>query len=99
MQCAAHLELPGRTELVQVVLGNLSNLQKPCLSIVIDNGTTLDIGLGLVSDLHDVLGLRVNHGLHNVEVDNSTQIVDVGNENVFLAGGNEFLKKTRVADC
>jgi hypothetical protein len=93
----AHLELPGRAELVQVVLGDLGNLEKPCLSIVINDGTTLDIGLGLVGDFHNVLGLRVDHGLHNVEINNGTQVVDIGNENVFLSSGDELGEETRVA--
>jgi hypothetical protein len=93
----AYLEFPGRAELVQVVLGDLSNLEEPCLSIVINDGTTLDIRLGLVGDFHNVLGLRVDHGLHNVEINNGTQVVDVGNENVFLSSGNELGEETRVA--
>jgi hypothetical protein len=80
-----------------VVLGDLGDLKKPCLSIVINDGTTLDIRLGLVGDFHDVLGLRIDHGLHNVEINNGTQIVDVGNENVFLSSGNELGEETRVA--
>jgi hypothetical protein len=93
----AYLELPGRAELVEVVLGDLSDLQKPCLSIVINDGTTLDIRLGLVGNFHDVLGLGVDHGLHDVEINNGTQVVDVGNENVFLSSGDELGKETRVA--
>lgn len=80
-----------------MVLGDLSNLEKSDLSIVVDNRSTLDIRLGLVSDLHDVLGLRVDHGLHDVEVDDGTQVVDVGDENVLFSSGNEFVKETRVA--
>ena len=93
----AHLEFPGGAEFVEVVLGDLSDLEKPCLSIVINDGTTLDIGLGLVGDFHNVLGLRVDHGLHDVEINNGTQVVDVGDENVFLSSGNELGEETRVA--
>jgi hypothetical protein len=80
-----------------VVLGDLSDLQKPSLSVVVNDGTTLDVCLGLVGDLHDVLGLGVDHGLHDVEVDDGTQVVDVGDEDVLLAGSNELVEETRVA--
>jgi len=93
----AYLELPGGAELVQVVLGDLGDLKEPCLAVVINDGTTLDIGLGLVGDLHNVLGLRVDHGLHDVEINNGTQVVDVGNEDVFLSSGDELGEETRVA--
>jgi hypothetical protein len=99
IRVTAYLELPGGAELVEVVLGDLSDLQKPCLSIVINDGTTLDIRLGLVGNFHDVLGLGVDHGLHDVEINNGTQVVDVGNENVFLSSGDELGKETRVAVC
>lgn len=82
-----------------MVLGDLSDLQKPCLSIVINDGSTLDVCLGLVGDLHDVLGLRVDHGLHDVEVDDGTQVVDVRDENVLLACSNKLVKETRVAEA
>jgi hypothetical protein len=95
----AHLELPGRAELVKVVLGDLGDFQQSCLSVVINDGSTLDVGLGLVGDLHDVFGLRVDHGLHDVEINDGTQVVDVGDEDVFLAGGNELVEETRVASC
>jgi len=90
------LELPGGAELVQVVLGHLRDLKQPCLALVVDNGTTLDIRLGLVGDFHDVLGLSVDHGLEDVEVDDGTQVVDVGDEDVLFAGGNELLEETGV---
>ena len=90
------LELSGGAELVEVVLGDLSNFEQSDLSVVVDDGTTLDVGLGLVSDLHDVLGLRVDHGLHDVQVDDRTEVINVGNEDVLLSGGDEFVEETRV---
>ena len=80
-----------------MVFGHLRHLQQPHLAIVVDNSTALDIGLGLVGDLHDVLGLVVDHGLHNVEVDDGAEVVDVGDEDVFFAGGNELVEEARVA--
>jgi hypothetical protein len=95
--CTTNLELPGRAELVQVVLRHLSDLEQSDFSIVVDDRTSLDIRLGLVGDLHDILSLAVDHGLHNVQVDDGTQVVDVGDEDVLFTGGNELVKKTRVA--
>lgn len=80
-----------------MVFWHLSDLKKPDSSLVVDDCTTLDIGLGLVGDLHDVLGLTVDHCLHDVEVDDGTQVVDVGDEDVFLSSGNELLEETGVA--
>ena len=49
------LELLDRLELVDVLLGDLGNFQKTCSAVVVNDGTTLDISLGLVSQFHDVL--------------------------------------------
>lgn len=91
------LEFSSAAELIKVILGNLRNLEQPRLAIVVNDGTTLDVGLGLVSDFHNVFGLSVNHGLEDVEIDDSTKIVDVGDEDVLLACSNELVKKARVA--
>lgn len=91
------LEFSSAAELIKVILGNLRNLEQPRLAIVVNDGTTLDVGLGLVSDLHNVFGLSVNHGLEDVEIDDSTKIVDIGDEDVLLACSDELVKKARVA--
>jgi len=90
------LELSSRAELIQVVFWHLGDLEKPDSSLVVDDCTTLDVGLGLVGDLHDVLGLTVDHCLHDVEVHDGTQVVDVGDEDVLLSSRNELLEETRV---
>ena len=79
-----------------MVLGDLGDLEKADLTIVVDDRSTLDVGLGLVSDLHDVLGLAVDHGLHDVQVDDGAEVVDVGDEDVLLSGSDELVKETRV---
>lgn len=81
-----------------MVLGNLGNLEKSGLALVVDDGSTLDVGLGLVSDLHDVLGLGVDHGLEDVEVNDGTEVVNVGDEDVLLAGLNELVEEARVGE-
>ena len=93
----AHLELPGGAEFVEVVLGDLSDLEQSDLAVVVDDRSTLDVRLGLVRDLHDVLGLRVDHRLHDVQVDDSSQVVNVRDEDVLLAGGNELVEQARVS--
>ena len=94
---STHLELPGRAELVQVIFRNLGHFQQPRLPFVINDGTALDVGLGLVCDFHDIFGLRIHHRLEDVEIDHSAEVVYVRDEDIFLAGGEELLQKTRVA--
>jgi hypothetical protein len=50
-------------ELVDMLLGDLSDLEEAGLglALVVDDGATLDISLGLVGQLHDVLGAGLNH--------------------------------------
>ena len=75
------LELFDGLELVYVLLRNLRDFKKTDGALVINDGTTLDIGLCLISQLHDVLSLGVNHVLQDAEIDDSTQVVGVGKEN------------------
>ena len=76
------LELLDGLELVDVLLGDLGDLEQAGLALVVDDGTTLDIGLGLVGQLHDVLGLGLNHVLQDAEIDNGAEVVSVGQEDV-----------------
>ena len=94
-----NLEFSSAAEFIKVILGNLSNLEQPRLAIVVNDGTTLDVGLGLVSDLHDVFGLSIHHGLEDVEIDYSTKVVNVGDEDVLLACSDELVKEARVAEA
>jgi hypothetical protein len=71
-----------------MILWHLRDLQQPSLALVINNSTTLDIRLGLVGNLHDILRLTIDHGLHDIEVDDSAQIVNVGDEDVFFTSSN-----------
>ena len=75
-----------------MILGHLCDFQQPDIAIVVDNGSSLDVRLGLVCDLHDVLCLRVDHGLENIEIDDRSEIVDVGDEDVFFSSGNELVE-------
>lgn len=90
------LELSDRLEVFDVLRRDLSDFQKSDAAIVVDDGTTFDIGLGLVGDLHQELRLRIDHMLENPKIDIGTEIVDVGDEEVLFAGGNELVEETRV---
>ena len=80
-----------------MIFGDLCDFQQSDITIVVDDGSALDIGLGLVCDFHDVLCLSVDHSLEDVEVDNSSEIVDIGDEDVFLSSGDELVQQARVS--
>jgi len=92
------LELLDGLELVDVLLGNLSNLEKSDRALVVNDGTTLDIGLGLVGQLHNVLGIALNHVLQNTEIDNGTQVVSVRQENNLNTTLKQLVKDARVIE-
>lgn len=90
------LELLDRLELVDVLLGHLSNLEQTDGALVVNDGTTLDISLGLVGQLHDVLGLGLNHVLQDAQIDNGAQVVNVGQEDDLDTTLNELVEDSRV---
>lgn len=90
------LELLDGLELVDMLLGDLSNLEQANGALVVDDGTTLDIGLGLVGQLHDVLGVGLHHVLQDAQVNNGTQVVDVRQEDDLNATLDQIVKNTRV---
>jgi len=92
------LELLDRLELVDVLLGNLCDFEKTGLALVVNDGTTLDISLGLVGQLHDVLSLGVNHVLEDLEVDDSAEVVSVGKEDNLNTTLDELVEDTRVVE-
>lgn len=58
-----------RLEVFDMLRRNLSNLKQSHRTVIVDEGTTLDVGLGLVGDLHQEFGLRFNHMLKDFLVD------------------------------
>jgi hypothetical protein len=90
------LELLNGLELVNMLLGNLCDFEQANGALVVDNGTTLDVSLGLVGQLHDVLGVGLHHVLEDAEIDDSTQVVYVGQEDDLDASVEELLENTRV---
>ena len=92
------LELLDRLELVDVLLGNLGNLKETGLALVVNDGATLDVSLGLVGQLHDVLSARLDHVLEDVEVDDSAEVVGVGEEDNLNTTLEELVKDARVVE-
>ena len=92
------LELLDGLELVDVLLGHLGNLQQTGLALVVDDGTTLDISLGLVGQLHDVLGTGVGHVLQDTEVHDGTQVVRVGQEDILDTALKELVEGAGVVE-
>lgn len=90
------LELLDRLELVDVLLGDLGNLEQADRAVVVNDGATLDISLGLVGKLHDVLGLGLHHVLQDAQVDNAAQVVDVGEEDDLDAALEQLVEDARV---
>lgn len=92
------LELLDRLEVLDVLGGNLGNFEQTDRTLVVDERTSLDIGSGLVSDLHEELGTRLDHVVEDTLVDGGTQIVDVGDKDVLLAVGDELVEESRVVE-
>lgn len=92
------LELLDRLELVDVLLGDLGNLEESDRALVVDDGTTLDVSLGLVGQLHDVLGVGLHHVLQDSQVNNGSQVIDVGQEDDLDATLQELVEDSRVVE-
>ena len=58
--------------------------------------SSLNVGSGLVSDLHDELDLRLEAEVEDGEVDGGSEIVNVGEEDVLAALVNKILHQAGV---
>ena len=58
-----------RFEILHVFRRNLGDLKESNLTFVINKSSTLDVSLGLVSDLHQKVGLAVDHVFEDWLVD------------------------------
>jgi hypothetical protein len=90
------LELLDRLELVNVLLRDLSDLEEAGLALVVDDGATLDISLGLVGKLHDVLRAGLDHVLEDVKVNDGAEVVGVGKEDNLNTALEELVESARV---
>lgn len=77
---------------------HLGDFKQADVAIIIDNGTTLDVSPGLVRQLHQKFSLAVGKVLQDGHVDIGAKVVNIGDENVLLAGSNELLKQARVLE-
>jgi len=93
------LELSNRFEILDVIRRDLSDFEESYTSLVVDQSSSLDISLGLVSNFHQELSTRLVHVFQNVLIDDSSQVVNVGNEKVFFSLTQEFVDQSRVHDC
>lgn len=87
-------ELFDGSEVAFVFSGNLGDFEEADLAVVIDDCTTLDIRLGLVSDFHDEFSASFDHVFEDGRIDSCPQIVDIGDENVVDALLDEFIQLT-----
>ncbi len=90
------LELLDGLEFILAALWHLGDFEQTDRSLIVDDGSTLDIGLGLVSQLHDVLCLGFDHVLEDSEINNSAQVVDVGKEDNLNTSLDELVQNARV---
>jgi len=90
------LELLDGLELVDVLLRDLGDLKETGLSLVVNDGATLDVSLGLVGKLHDVLGAGFDHVLEDVEVNDGAKVVSVGEEDDLNTTLEELVESARV---
>lgn len=65
------LELPDRLEVLNVFRWDLCDFEQPNRALVVDEGTTLHIGLGLVGQLSKEFALRVDKVLQAIVLDHS----------------------------
>lgn len=65
-------ELFDGSEVALMFRGYLSDFKETDLTVVIDDGTTLDIGLGLIRDFHNELGSGLDHVFEDGGIDRGT---------------------------
>lgn len=103
-----------RFEILHMFRRNLGDLEESNLTFVINKSSTLDVSLGLVSDLHQKVGLAVDHVFEDWLVDaihksescgreytinsHSTQVVRIGDKEVFLSICQELVENARLSD-
>jgi len=94
--CIEVFELFDTLELLDVVRWDLGNFQKTDGTLIVDDGTTLDICLCFVGQFHNVLSLSFDHVVEDVHVDNGTEVVDVADKDVFLSASDHGVEGAAV---
>lgn len=77
---------------------HLGNFQQTNLTIIVNDRTTLDIGLRLVGQLHQELSLALDKVLQDTQINIGTQVIDVGDEDMLLASRDELVEQSRVLE-
>lgn len=74
-----------------MILRNLRDFEKSDFVSIFDEGSSLNVSPGFVSDLHEELapgripGFLSSQKVKDVQVDRCTQVVNVGNKHVLFA--------------
>jgi hypothetical protein len=64
--------------------------------LILNERSSLNVGPGLVGDLHDELDLRLEAEVEDGEVDGGSEVVNVGEEDVLAALVNKILHQAGV---
>ena len=68
------------------------------MSLVLDQSSSLDVGPGLVCDLHHELPAVADHHVEDVQVHRGAQVVNVGDEAVFLTSLDKLIQKAGIVE-
>ncbi len=63
------------------------------MSLVVNDRSSLDVRFGLIRQLHQELGLALNKVFQNTEINISTKVVHVRDEDVFFSGIDQTREK------
>jgi len=96
--CVEVLELFNALEFLDVIGRDLSDFEESYCSIVVNDGTTLDIRFCLIGQFHDVLGFSLDHVLKDIQVDDRTEIVDVANKDDLLSTTDQVIEGATVGE-
>lgn len=92
------LEFAHALKVLDVLARDLGDFEQAHLALVLDDGTTLNVCLGLVREFHKEFGFRADEVGKDPEIYIGAQVVDIGHKDVLLASGNELVQKARVAE-
>ena len=87
------LEFAHTLKVLDVLARHLGDFEQAHLALVLDDGTTLNVCLGLVREFHKEFGFRADEVGKDPEIYIGAQVVDIGHKDVLLASGNELVQK------
>ena len=68
------------------------------MTVILDQSSSLDISPGLISNLHHKLPVVADHHVEDVQVHRGAQVVNVGDEAVFLTRLDKLIQKAGVVE-